>query len=174
MVLCVCFKSKPQTWKKKKGPVASGILRPVLSIFLSCFLMWYWNNSCLFNLTSFHRMKLPKNFKSKQSAYKKWSGAYKQAQQQEVLFSSGPNFRLWIRPIEMIWEGCGNWDSSADKLTQWSEKEMLLSMTLLLPLTSPHKSPLSDTGLGLKHPIQSHPRNLPSSHFLSAQQPSPV
>lgn len=39
------------------------------------------------------------------------------------------------------------------------KKEMLLSMTLLLPLTTPHKSPLSDTGLSLKHPIQSHPRN---------------
>lgn len=58
----------------------------------------------------------------------------------------------------MIQEGCGNWDTGADKLAKWSEKEMLLSMTLLLPLWTPHKSP-SDTGLGLNHPIQSHPRN---------------
>ena len=66
-VLCVCFKSKPQT---QKDPVALGILRPVLSIILSCFFDVI---SYLFNLTSFHRMKLPKNFKSKQSEYK--SGA---------------------------------------------------------------------------------------------------
>lgn len=30
---------------------------------------------------------------------------------------------------------------------------------LTVTLTTPHKSPLPDTGLGLKHPIHSSPRN---------------
>jgi len=37
------------------------------------FILFFDVILCLFNLTSFHRMKLPKNFKSKQSTYK--SGA---------------------------------------------------------------------------------------------------
>lgn len=74
------------------------------------------------------------------------SGASKQAQQQEVSCSSGLNFRLWIWPIEMIWEGCGNRDSVAEKLARWSEKEMLLSMTLLLLLTLAYCIRHSDTG----------------------------
>lgn len=54
----------------------------------------------------------------------------------------------------------GMWerDSAADKLGRRSEKEMLLSMTLLLLLTASHKPPLSDTRLGLKQPLQSHLR----------------
>lgn len=41
----------------------------------------------------------------------------------------------------MIWAGCGKWDSGADKHAWWSEEEMQLSMTLLLPLTTTHRSP---------------------------------
>lgn len=41
----------------------------------------------------------------------------------------------------MIWAGCGKWDSGADKRAWWSEEEMQLSMTLLLPLTTTHRSP---------------------------------
>lgn len=69
-VLCVCFKSKPQT---QTDPVARGILSTILSIFLSCF--FFFNVILyLFNLTSFHRMKLPKIFKSKRSTRKSGAG----------------------------------------------------------------------------------------------------
>lgn len=88
MVLCVCFKSKPQT---QKDPDALGILRPVLSIILSCFfdVILY-----LFNLTSFHRMKLPKDFKSKQSAYKSGAVLINRRSNRRSFFSSGLNFRV--------------------------------------------------------------------------------
>lgn len=44
----------------------------------------------------------------------------------------------------MIRVGCGKWDSGADKRAWRSEEEMQLSMTLLLPLTTTHRSPFSD------------------------------
>lgn len=154
---CVCFKSKPHSGKKKRqsciGYSCTGPMCIILILFFDVILNFFPPR---LDFLPSDEAALKVDIKA--ASIEEQSGAYKQAQQQEVSRSSGLSFRLWIRPIEMIWEGCGNRDSAADKLGRRSEKEMLLSMTLLLLLTASHKPPLSDTRLGPKQPFQSHLR----------------
>ena len=61
-----------------------------------------------------------------------------------------------VLPLEMVWGGGGD---VVTEIASVRREEAVLSMTLLLPLTTVHKSPLPDTGLGLKLPIEPRPRN---------------